>query len=108
MHTLPAGGAVLAGNVVPGVQECSERSGRSERSARAEQCSERKSRFWVFRQLAKRLCPSELYRDSVQGGAAGLKKLLYSCRNSSRWDKTDVRGRPGFLPHLYLAWRRQA
>ena len=68
--------AVLYPNNVPGVQKCSERSGRSERSARAEQCSERKSRFWVFQQLAKRLCPSELYRDSVQGGAVGLKSYL--------------------------------
>ena len=58
---------------VPGVQKCSERSGSSERSARAEQCSERKLRFWVFQQLAKRLCPSELYRDSVQGSTVGLK-----------------------------------
>ena len=60
-------------NSVPRVQKCSERSGRSERSARAEQCSERKSRFGVFQQLAKRLCPLELYRDSVQGGTVSLK-----------------------------------
>ena len=26
-----------------------------------------------FQQLAKRLCPSELYRDSVPGGTVGLK-----------------------------------
>ena len=31
------------------------------------------SRLWVFQQLAKRLCPSESYRDSVQGGTVGLK-----------------------------------
>ena len=41
-------GLPRAGNAVPGVQECSERSGRSERSARAEQCSERKSRCSFF------------------------------------------------------------
>ena len=26
-----------------------------------------------FQQVAKRLCPLELYRDSVQGGVVGLK-----------------------------------
>ena len=56
-----------------GVQKCCERSGRSERSAHTEQCSERTLRYSFFQQLAKRLCPSELYLDSVQGGTVGLK-----------------------------------
>ena len=38
----PGGRAVLAGNIVPGVQERAERSERAEDSERAEQCSERK------------------------------------------------------------------
>ena len=47
-----------------------------------------KSRFLLFQQLAKRLCPLELHRDSVQGGAVGLKSYCtvvdirrdYMCR----------------------------
>ena len=57
---------MLYPNSVPRVQECSERS------AHAERCSEQESRFWVLPQLAQRICPSELYRDSVQGSAVGL------------------------------------
>ena len=94
------GPSVLAGNNVPMSQECSERAGRSERSAHAEQCSERKSRFWVFQQLAKRLCPSELYRDSVQGGAVGWKSYLTAAETH---DAAMIRTLASSVAAMYLA-----
>ena len=49
-----------------------------------------KYRFGIFLQLASKPSALEPQRDSVQGGGGRFEKLLYGCRNPSRWDKTGV------------------
>ena len=59
-----------------------------------------KSRFWVFLQLAKRLCPLELYRHSVQGGAVGSKSYLMVVETH---DAAMIRTLTSSVAAMYLA-----
>ena len=80
---------VLYPNSVPRVQKCSERSRRSKRSARAEQFRTKIAIFGfsVTRQTAM---PIRIVPRFCARGCGRFEKLLYGCRNPSRWDKTDV------------------
>ena len=80
---------VLYPNDVPRVQECSERSGRSERSARAEQCSEQ-NRGLGFSVTHQTALPIRIVPRFCARGYRRFEKLLYGCRKPSRWGKTHV------------------